>query len=175
MVALGRKHSSKPTITPTQSCSVNFTDASKEGLGAHLGKNTERGTCSRLESKVNIHYPELKAVSLALKEFQDLCLNKTVLIATANTTVVAYINKEGGMKSGLLCALLWRILTWFSRKLVTPSPTHSRQAECHSRQFIQSLLKTSSRFAPGGTNLKWTYLPPDLANCFSLYHRYQTP
>ena len=38
----------------------------------------------------------LKAVFLALKEFQSFCCNKTVLIATDNTTVVAYINKEGG-------------------------------------------------------------------------------
>ena len=30
------------------------------------------------------------------------------------------------MKSGPLCALLWRILTWCSRKHVI-SPTHSRQ------------------------------------------------
>ena len=30
-----------------------------------------------------------------------------VLVAIDNTTVVAYINKEGGMRSGLLCALLW--------------------------------------------------------------------
>ena len=29
-----------------------------------------------------------------------------------NTTVVAYINKEGGLKSGSLCALLWRLLSW---------------------------------------------------------------
>ena len=37
-----------------------------------------------------------KHVFLALKEFQDLCENNLVLIATDNTTVVAYINKEGG-------------------------------------------------------------------------------
>ena len=52
------------------------------------------------------------------KEFQDLCSNKIVLVATDNTTVVSYI-KEGGMRSGPLCALLWRILTWCTRKQVT--------------------------------------------------------
>ena len=39
---------------------------------------------------------ELKAVLLALKEFQDLCSNNIVLVVTDNTTVLAYINKEGG-------------------------------------------------------------------------------
>ena len=43
---------------------------------------------------------ELQVVFLALKEFQNLCEDNIVLIATDNTTEVAYINKEGGMKSG---------------------------------------------------------------------------
>ena len=73
-----------------------FTDASKEGWGAHLDEHTVRGTLSLPESKLHINHLELKAVFLALKEFRTLVLNKTVLIATDNTTVVAYINKEGG-------------------------------------------------------------------------------
>ena len=96
-----------------------FTDASKEGWGAHLDEHTARGTWSLPESKLHINHLELKAVFLALKEFRTLCCNKTVLIATDNTTVVAYINKEGGMKSGSLCALLWRILSWCTRQQVT--------------------------------------------------------
>ena len=45
-------------------------------------------------------------VFLALKEFQDLCLNKIVLIAT-DDTLVAYINKDGFMSSMCpRCALL---------------------------------------------------------------------
>ena len=93
-----------------------FTDASKEGWGAHLNEHTARGTWSLPESKLHIKHLELKAVFLAFKAFQDLCSNNIVLVATDNTTVVAYINKEGGMKSGPLCALLWRILTWCSRR-----------------------------------------------------------
>ena len=96
-----------------------FTDASKEGWGAHLNEHMARGNWSLPESKLHINYLELKAVLLALKEFQALCTQTTVLIATDNTTVVAYINKEGGMKSGPLCALLWRILTWCTRKQIT--------------------------------------------------------
>ena len=91
-----------------------FTDASKEGWGAHLDEHTARGTWSLPESKLHINHLELKAVFLALKEFRTLCY-KTVLIATDNTTVVAYINKERGMKSASLCALLWRILSWCTR------------------------------------------------------------
>ena len=49
---------------------------------------------------------------LALKSFEHLCRDQIVLVATDNTTVVSCINKEGGMKSGSLCALLWRLLSW---------------------------------------------------------------
>ena len=96
-----------------------FTDASKEGWGPHLNEHMARGTWSLPESKLRINHLELNAVYLALKEFQDFCIDKTVLVATDNTTVVSYINKEGGMRSGPLCALLWRILTWCTRNQVT--------------------------------------------------------
>ena len=35
-----------------------------------------------------------------------------------------YINREGGMRSGPLCALLWRILTWCARNQVTLKARH---------------------------------------------------
>ena len=70
-----------------------FTDASKEGWGAHLNKHTARGTWSLPESKLHINHLELKAVFLALKEFQDLCSNNIVLVAIDNRTVVAPGNR----------------------------------------------------------------------------------
>ena len=72
-----------------------FTDASKEGWGAHLNELTARGTWSLPESKLHINHLELMAVFLALR-VQDLVSNNIVLVATDNTTVVAYINKEAG-------------------------------------------------------------------------------
>ena len=63
-----------------------FTDASKEGWGAHLNELTARGSWSVPESKLHINYLELKAVLLALKEFQDLCTDKIVLVATDNNS-----------------------------------------------------------------------------------------
>ena len=88
-----------------------FTDASKEGWGAHLGDFTESGSWSVPESQLHINFLELKAVLLALKRFQHI-QGQILLVATDNTKVVAYINKEGGMRSGSLCTLLWRLLCW---------------------------------------------------------------
>ena len=100
MVAVRRQCPYKPTITPNKHALQIFTDTSTEGWGAHLNERTARGTWSLPESKLHINYLELKAVFLAIKEFQDLCVHKMVLVATDNTTVVSYINKEGGMRSG---------------------------------------------------------------------------
>ena len=88
-------------------------------------------------------------VFLALKEFQDLCLNKIVLVATDNTTVVAYIDKEGGMRLGSLCALLWRILTAYSQSL-----THSWLAVCGSGKAIQARPDHPKRVVPPSGGLQ---------------------
>ena len=131
-----------------------LTDASKKkrkkkGWGAHLNEFTARGSWSVPESKLHINYLELKAVFLALKEFQNLCVGKIVLVATDNTTVVAYINKEGGMRSGPLCALLWRILTWCSQRQVTLKARHiPGRFKCDSRQAIQAGSDHPNRVVP---------------------------
>ena len=101
-----------------------FTDASKEGWGAHLGDFTARGAWSVPESHLHINFLELKAVLLALKSFQHLVQGKVILVATDNTTVVAYINKEGGMRSGSLCPLLWRLLCWCNLRQIVLKARH---------------------------------------------------
>ena len=93
-----------------------------------MGRSLKRTHCRRhlvpSGSKLHINYLELKEVFLALQEFQDLCIHKIVLVETDNTTVVSYINREGGMRSGPLRALLWRILTWCARNQVTLKARH---------------------------------------------------
>ena len=65
-----------------------------------------------------------KAVSLALRDFKDQCQNQTVLVATDNSIVVAYINKQGGTHSAEMCALLWKIMTWCHHHHITLKARH---------------------------------------------------
>ena len=88
-----------------------FTTASNEGWDAHLDQSSTKGLWSDREKRLHINVLELKAVSLALRSFKDQCQNQTVLVATDNSTVVAYINKQGGTHSEM-CTLLWKIMTW---------------------------------------------------------------
>ena len=111
-------------LHPLQHALQLFTDASNEGWGAHLGDFTARGLWSTQESTLHINLLELKAVLLALKRFEWLCWNQTILVCSDNTTVVSYINKEGGMKSGSLCALLWRLLMWCNQRQIVLRARH---------------------------------------------------
>ena len=125
-----------------------FTDASKEGWGAHLDKHTARGTWSIPESKLHINYLELK-VFLALKEFQDLCSEKIVLVATEKTIVVSYINKEGGMRLGpTVCHTVENLNLVFQEASNPQSLTHPKPAECASRQAIQARPDHPDRVVP---------------------------
>ena len=101
-----------------------FTDASNEGWGAHLDQNSTKGLWSDREKRLHINVLELKAVSLALRDFKDQCQNQTVLVATDNSTVVAYINKQGGTHSAEMCALLWKIMTWCHHYHITLKAKH---------------------------------------------------
>ena len=101
-----------------------FTDASNKGWGAHLEQTSTKGLWSDREKRLHINVLELKAFSLALQRFKDQCQNRTVLVATDNSTVVAYINKQGGTHSAEICALLWKIMTWCHHYEITLKARH---------------------------------------------------
>ena len=111
-------------LHPLQHALQIFTGVSNEGGGAHLGGSTARGVWSEPESRLHINFLELKAVLLLLKSFEHRCRVQIVLIATDNTTVVSYINKESSMRSGSLCALLWRLLSWCHRRQIVLRARH---------------------------------------------------
>ena len=58
MVAGGEQCAPRSTITPNKTALQIFTDASKEGWGAHLNERTARGSWSLPESKLHINYLE---------------------------------------------------------------------------------------------------------------------
>ena len=146
-----------------------FTDASKEGWGAHLNEFTARGSWSVPESKLHINYLELKAVLLALKEFQDLCVDKIVLVATDNTTVVAYINKEGGT----VCPTVENLDLVFPATSDSKSSTHPRPSQCDSRQTIQAGSDHPNRVVPPSGGFSTNMQQVALASNRSLCHEIQ--
>ena len=159
VVAGGKQCASRSTITPTKTCPADFTDTSKEGWGAHLNERTARGTWSIPESKL-INHLELKVIFLVLKQFQDLCSNNIVLVATDNTTVVAYINKEGGNEVGLpVCPTVENPVLVHQETGNSQGTSHPRPAERDSRQAIQTWPDHLNRVVPSPRSVSSYMLP----------------
>ena len=106
-------------LHPREHENLIFTDASNAGWGAHSGQDSTGGLWSHPEKHLHINLLKMKAVFLPLQFIKKTCQNNQVLIASDNTSVVAYINKQGGTRLAELCALMWRILTWCNQNNVT--------------------------------------------------------
>ena len=117
-----------------------FTDASVSGWGAHL--EPEGLLCDGVwtpdESQLHINILEMKAILLALKQCQDILANSSIMVATDNSSVVAYIRKEGGTHSPSLCMEVWETLLWCFEKGISIRVRHipgktNILADCLSR------------------------------------------
>ena len=102
-----------------------FSDASNQGWGSHLEQATTKGLWSDREKATHKCVGPEGGFS-GPQSFKDQCQNQTVLVATDNSTVVAYINKQGGTHSAEMCAPLWKIMTWFHHFQITLKPDASR-------------------------------------------------
>ena len=90
----------------------SYTSSYSQHTGIHrclpkrLWSSLEQNSSNK-EAQLHINVLELKAVLLALKGFQEHLQGQRVLICSDNSTVVSYLNKEGGTHSIEMCALIW--------------------------------------------------------------------
>ena len=100
-----------------------FTDASLSGWGAHLEPEglLFHGVWSLDQSALRINVLEMKAILLALKQCHQHVNNTTVMIATDNSSVVAYLRKQGGTHSPSLCMEVWETLRWCDKRNINPA------------------------------------------------------
>ena len=66
----------------------------------------------KTKSQLHINMLEMMAIRLALKQVKTFIHHSCIMISTDNTTVVSYINKQGGTHSPNLCVEVWKILNW---------------------------------------------------------------
>ena len=130
-----------------------FTDASKEGWGAHLGDFTASGTWSVPESKLHINFLELKAVLLALKRFQQLVQGKVV---DCRQHYSCGIHQQGGRYEVrfTLCPSLAAPMLVQSQANSTEGQTHSGPSECNCRQVVSPGTGHSDRVVPPSGDLR---------------------
>ena len=143
--SLDRHHSSSPGLVeestkcsqrcrspPPRTQYSKFTDASNIGWGTHLEQNSIKGLGSDLEKSLHINILELKAVFLALKNLKSQCQNQTVLVATDNSTVVAYINKQDSLSRNVHPTVENHELVSLIQN-ITLCQTHPRVCQCDHR------------------------------------------
>ena len=109
---------------PVLSRKVVTTDACLTGWGGiHEGWSV-RGRCSVDLQRFHIHFLELSAVFLSLKHFLPSLMGHHVLVRTDNTTTVAYINRQGGLRSRQLHMLARKLILWSCGCLLSLRATH---------------------------------------------------
>ena len=89
-----------------------YSDASSSGWGAHRLDQNVSGVWSDQEKLLHINLLEMKALFLGLQAFQEDVAGHHVTAMCDNSTVVAYVNKQGGTVSRSLCLLTSRLLRW---------------------------------------------------------------
>lgn len=103
---------------------VVTTDASLSGWGALCDGRPAFGTWAGDQTRWHINCLEMEAVHLALQSFLPFVKDRHVLIRTDNTAVVAYINRQGGLRSRSLQGLARQLLLWTDRVLLSIRAVH---------------------------------------------------
>ena len=114
-----------------------------------------KGLWSDREKSLHINVLELKAVFLALKGFKDRCQNQTVLVATDNSIVVAYINKRGGTHSADICSAVENHDMVPSLQNNPTGQAHSSVPECDGQHTAQVESEPMNRMVFKQICQKW--------------------
>ena len=98
-------------LHPLQHTLQLFTDASNEGWGAHLEDSTAKDVWSAIEKLPPHQLFRAKGSPSGPKEFRASVQGPDCCCCHRQHNG-GFLHKQGGMKSGSLCALLWRLLSW---------------------------------------------------------------
>jgi hypothetical protein len=113
-----------PLNPPSPQCTVT-TDACMSGWGGYMdGDLGVQGSWDLPDLRSHINVLELRAVRRVIYHYRHQLRGRTVLCQTDNTTVLAYINKQGGTKSNDMCLEaieFWELCIQFQ---ITPTAIH---------------------------------------------------
>ena len=118
MVAGGKQCSTRLTITPSKACSADLYRRIKRRMGHSLKQTYCKGNLVPSRKQV-AHKPlGTKGGFPSLKRVQRPCFEQHSSGGHRQHNSGCLYKQRRGMKSGPLCALLWRILTWCTRRQV---------------------------------------------------------
>ena len=152
-------------LTPFQPDLFLVTDASTRGWGAHLQGMQASGLWTAQDSAAHINILELKAVLLAAQQLLpkvDPSLTN-LLVVSDNTTVVAYINHQGGTLSHSLTILVRQFLL----------ETYDLGITVRARHIPSAMNVWADSLSRGGQILQseWSILPSLLLKVWRAWFR----
>ena len=107
-------------------------------LGSTLNALTVSGVCTTTEKTLHINVLELEAIHRAMLHWLRKLMGLTVLVASDNSTVVSYINKQGRTRSIQLCRWTKKLLLVCQANIIvlrhdtSPGDWMSLQTFCHT-------------------------------------------
>ncbi len=160
---------------------VVFTDASSTGWGATYNGHAVSGVWTGPQLHWHINCLELLAVRLALSRLRGRLQRKDVLVRTDNTATVAYINRQGGLRSRRMSQLARHLLLWSQKHLRSLRAIHipgvfNRAAD----ELSQAALPGEWRLHPQAVQLIWgrfgaaqvdLFASPETTHCQEFYSR----
>ena len=113
-----------PLNPPISRCTVT-TDACMSGWGGYMdGDLGVQGSWAPQDLGSHINVLELRAVRLVIYHYRQQLRGQTVICRTDNTTVLAYINKQGGTRSQTLCMEAVELWELCIQSQITPTAIH---------------------------------------------------
>ncbi|KAK7105419.1 hypothetical protein V1264_016802 [Littorina saxatilis] len=166
-----------PIVVPLPDLDL-FTDASREGWGAHTDLQTTSGLWTTEQSLWHINLLELEAVALALAKFLPSLYAKHVRLFTDNMTVAAYINKQGGSRSPSLSERACEILVWCFQHHITISARYlpgrlNTLADALSRSG--TVLQSEWTITHGALLRLWAQVQKPLVDLFATRYSKRLP
>ena len=123
------------------------------------------GCWSEDQSQLHINILEMMAIRLALKKAIKYIHHSCVMISTDNTTVVSYINKQGGTHSPNLCVEVWEILHWCLEHNIVICSSYSRQIQYIGRRSLEIGQTSQNRMGFGSMGSKFHFPNAQLSQC----------
>ena len=149
----------RSTLTPSSTRPSTVYRRLKRRLGRSLRRLHGKRSLVRVRKRLAHKFVGAQGGPAGLKTVRAVMLQPDSSVVS----VVSYINKEGGMKSGSLCALLWRLMLWCNQRQIV---LRARHIPGHLNVIADKLSRLNQVI-----QTEWSLLPEVFAQICRRWHR----
>ena len=136
------------SLSPFSASLVLYCDASNSGWGCwSSADHVTFGFWSSIEKLLHINLLEFKAVLFAFQCFFRTSYNSSILIHSDSSTVIAYINNQGGTISARLCDMAIELWEFCIKRNISISAVHLPGIKNTKADFLSRLDNTDHSYS----------------------------